>query len=121
MTGAYDRRRGTAIVEKEDGILVVAEKHTFLLPGGGPKGKEHQMQAAMRELIEETGLYPIEIRYLFRFKKAKIFLVKTMGEARPRNEIRKIAYYTPQSRINVSYNTQKILNTYYTMKHEGRI
>jgi len=116
MASAYDRRRGTAIVEDERGILVVAQRKTFLLPGGGPKGNEYQIQAAIRELIEETGLYPVEVKYLFTFKRAKIFRIKTKGVARPKNEIKKIAYYRKSNGVKVSSNTQKIIDIYLKLK-----
>ena len=121
MAGVYDRRRGTAIVENKNGVLVVAQRYTFLLPGGGPKGKEYQIQAAIRELIEETGLYPVEVKYLFKFQRAKVFLIRTKGNPRPRNEIKKIAYYKPDGNVNVSYNTKKIIEMYLNLKNSRKI
>lgn len=119
--GAYDRSRGTAIVENNNGILVVAQRDTFLLPGGGAKGNEYQIQAAIRELIEETGLYPIEVKYLFKFHRAEIFKIKTRGKPEPRNEVKKIAYYNPESSVKISYNTRKIIEIYYNLQKSGEI
>jgi 8-oxo-dGTP diphosphatase len=118
MAGAYDRRRGTAIIENQKGILVVTHSNggVYLLPGGGAREKELQIMAAIRELKEETGLYPIEVRYLFTHLKAKIFVMKAKGTPRPCNEIKKIAWYQPGSHINVSGNTRAIIDRYLQMK-----
>lgn len=119
MPSPYSRRRGTAIVDSSKGILVVSQgSEVFLLPGGGARSHELQIEAAIRELKEETGLYPIEVKYLFKFMSAKIFLMKTRGTPRPRNEIRKIAYYYPGGNIRVSYNTKKIIDIYLQNKNK---
>jgi 8-oxo-dGTP diphosphatase len=53
----WHRRRGTAIVETKKGILVVSgHGKVFMLPGGAANHKESRLQAAIRELQEETGL-----------------------------------------------------------------
>ena len=42
---AYGRRRGTAIVETERGIIVVThDNRQFLLPGGSPKRGKHKFK-----------------------------------------------------------------------------
>lgn len=116
MSSTYNRRRGTAIIDTKKGIMVVSHGRGYLLPGGGARPKEIQIECAIRELREETDLYPIEIKYLFRFMKAKVFLMKVRGTPIPKNEIKSIAYYKPGCNIKVSSNTKKIIEKYYVLK-----
>ncbi|MFC1952623.1 NUDIX domain-containing protein [Chloroflexota bacterium] len=125
------RRRGTAIVETEQGIVVTAGRNkVFLLPGGGANRNESRTQAAMRELREETGLRPFNAQFLFRFEGRvvkshgpgyfqdhhTVCLIKASGTPRPHNEIRYIRYYKPESKVRLSGTTKKILERYYAMK-----
>ena len=70
MTGVKNRRRGTAIVETDRGILLTAGRHgkPFILPGGGAKRGESRFMAALRELTEETGLLPYAAEIIFTHK-----------------------------------------------------
>jgi 8-oxo-dGTP diphosphatase len=129
------RKRGTAIVETPRGILVASGKRKiFLLPGGGTerKSKESRRKAAIRELREETGLKAYSSKYLFTYNESKyhhdgrkrkivnlhkVFLIKVKGHARPRHEIKHIAYYKNEN-INLSQNTKKIIEKYLEMKKE---
>jgi len=127
------RRRGTAIVETSKGILVASgRRKIFLLPGGGTerKIKESRRKAAMRELREETGLRACSSKYLFTYNEGKyypdgrkrkivnlhkVFLIKAKGHARPREEVKHIAYYK-DGNINLPYNTKNIIEKYFGMK-----
>jgi 8-oxo-dGTP diphosphatase len=125
------RRRGTAIVETSKGILVAAGRHkVFLLPGGGAGKNESRMQAAVRELEEETGLHAHSVKYLFRYlgrvhnahggghfqDHHKVFLVKSYGHCRPRKEVKHIAWYQLGSKIRLSGVTREIIDKYYQNK-----
>lgn len=113
MASAYDRRRGTAIVDTPEGILIVRQGTAkFLLPGGGVNGSESRIEAAIRELREETGLIAYEVKYLFTYHKSKVFTIKASGSAEPRHEISQIGYYTYGSALPVSYNTKQIIEIY---------
>jgi 8-oxo-dGTP diphosphatase len=61
------RRRATVIAEQDGKILLVREKdaNRFSLPGGGIERGESVMEAAIRELREETGLSAVKSEYLF--------------------------------------------------------
>jgi 8-oxo-dGTP diphosphatase len=134
MARATSRRRGTAIVETEQGILVTAGRSgIYLLPGGGANRHETRMQAAIRELAEETGLHPHSAKFLFRHlgrvKKSHghgyfqdhhtVCLVRATGNARPHHEIRHVRYYYPGCGVPISGVTREIIERYYRHKAKG--
>lgn len=136
MPRVKKRRRGTAIVETEEGILVTAGRSKiFLLPGGGANKHETRIEAAMRELREETGLKPYYAKYLFRHvgrvhkshghgyfqDHHTVCLVKAKGVPSPRHEIKHIAYYKPGSGVRISGVTREIIERYYAYKKRSTI
>lgn len=120
------RRKGIAIVETKKGILVGAIHGTFILPGGGAERWESRKKAAIRELYEETGLKTKKIKYLFedvgiKWKDhcgriirnhSKVFLVEAEGIPKPRHEIKKIAFYNPESKIKMGEGSKTIIEKY---------
>ncbi|MBI4116836.1 NUDIX hydrolase [Candidatus Pacearchaeota archaeon] len=121
------RRRGVAIVEFKKGILIVSTNgKKFMLPGGGAKMFESRRRAAIRELYEETGLKIKSIKYLFSYvgKKwrnhksklvknyTKVFVVKSVGNPKPKSEIRHIKFWTPKSKINLTSGTRIAVKKY---------
>ncbi len=121
------RRRGTAIVDTPNGILVASgRRKIFLLPGGGAGRHESRKRAAIRELREETGLIATNSKYLFRHigrvhkdKRGghfqdhnKVFLIKATGNPRPRHEIKYVAFWNPNSNIRISGVTKEIIEKY---------
>jgi 8-oxo-dGTP diphosphatase len=135
MARVKKRRRGTALVETEQGILVTAGRGgVFLLPGGGANRGESRTQAAMRELREETGLKPYYVKYLFRHRGRvskshghgyfqdhhTVCLVKAHGTPRPQHEIKHVAFYKPGSGVRISGVTREIIEEYYSYKKRGK-
>ncbi len=125
------RRKGVALVDTPRGILVVAgRRKVFTLPGGGADNGESRKHVAMRELREETGLKTKKRTYLFSYhggkwhtgkgsvkNHAKVFLISVCGHARPRHEIKHIAYWKPDSKIRISKRTNWIIEKYLEMKN----
>jgi len=121
------RRRGVAIVDTKNGILVVADKSkTFMLPGGGAERWESRRRATIRELYEETGLKTKKITYLFKYagnkwhnhnnkslmNLNKVFLVEVEGTPKPSHEIKFIRYWTPKSKIKLTSGAKESLKRY---------
>jgi len=129
------RRRGTAIVEKEEGILVTAGRDkVFLLPGGKANRGESRIEAAMRELREETGLKPYYAKYLFRHRGRvskshghgyfqdhhTVCLIKAHDTPSPRHEIKHVAFYKPGAGVCISGITNEIIEKYYNYKKRSK-
>ena len=127
----HNRRRGTAIVEFSEGILVVSQgSETYLLAGGGANKGETRRKAAMRELQEETGLKPLGSKYLFAYKGRlhrsykgghfrdyhKVFLIKAKGIPTPQREVKRIAFFKEGSGLKLAYSTREIIESFLAMK-----
>jgi 8-oxo-dGTP pyrophosphatase MutT (NUDIX family) len=115
------RRRGTAILETEKGILLTAmSSRTFLLPGGGAKKGESRFRAAIRELEEETGLMANYAKIIFRHESHShlhtVVLVKAKGTPKPKHEVKHIDYFKPGKKISISKGTKDIIKKYYEWK-----
>lgn len=95
----HKKRRGTAIIESPDGVMLVRMKNDkFMLPGGQSNKGEPRIITAIRELQEETGLIANHVVYLFdfesRFYRQKVFYIQPEnGVPAPSNEIVEIGYY----------------------------
>ena len=114
------RRRGTAIVDTPDGIVVVSrDNRTFFLPGGGAEKGESRRDAAVRELYEETCLVATDCVFLFEYpsftNNHKVFLMETSGVAEPGNEIRYVDFFDG-SNLKVSNTAWEIIELYHMKK-----
>lgn len=131
----YNRRRGTAIVEFPEGILVVSQgSESFMLAGGGANKGENRRKAAIRELQEETGMKSLDSKFLFSYEGRqhkdckgrgpfrdvhKVFLIKAEGTPKPQNEIKRIAFFKQDSDLKLTYSTKEIIEKFLVMKGEG--
>ncbi len=126
----YTRRRGTAIVDTRKGILVVSlDGVNFTLPGGGAHRDESRREAAIRELMEETGMKAVSLTHLFEFlggahrgprggtfrNAHKVFLVTATGTPAPGQEVKRVAYYDG-SGPSLTPSAQKIIAKYRSLR-----
>lgn len=134
MSGVRYRRRGTAIVETERGILLTAGRpgRPFILPGGGAERGESRFMAALRELTEETGLLPYAAEIIFKHKGKirptmsgrhkfqdhhTVCIVKASGTPKPGGgDAKRIGYYYPGCNVWISTTTKEIIERYYEWK-----
>ncbi len=129
------RRKGVALVETPHGILLVRERKNkdFSLPGGGANRGESRLDAAIRELREETGLVGYTGEYLCQYKglpfrsysgrqmqnDVKVFVVKADGTPRLNHELAEFAWWTPGCPINLCRGVIKTLNLYLKFKEKS--
>ena len=114
--------RATVICARHDRVLLVSKDNVrWELPGGRPGRPESPLDAAQRELMEETALRPKSITFLFQFVGATtvhhVFdaQVGSKAEAVPCNEIRECRWLTQDelARATVSPTTREIVKTYF--------
>jgi len=113
--------RGTVILDTKKGILLTAmSSGLFLLPGGGVENGESGFQAAIRELQEETGLSAHFAQILFRHESRSnmhtVVYAECEGNPKAMMEIEQIAYFKPDSNLNISNGTRDIITKYYKIK-----
>lgn len=135
MARVIRRRRGTAIIETDKGILLTSGNgRVFILPGGGAHKGESRLVAALREIAEETRLKPYSAEIIFRHlgkvertlsgreyfqDHHTVCLVMATGEAKPGGgDAKYIAYYYPGCSVRVSTTTQEIIEEYFRWKLE---
>jgi 8-oxo-dGTP pyrophosphatase MutT (NUDIX family) len=113
------RYRGTAVVIRDDRVLLVQDrgKHRFSLPGGGIKGNEPAVSAAGRELFEELGLSPVKITRMREcdFKGSashhKVCLIEARGEPHLRgHELDRFIWWDMKDNIPVFAHVTRILS-----------
>lgn len=122
------RSRSTAIVEYEGAILLTETKEgMLLLPGGGRDRHESPMEAALRELREETGLVGISCLYLLSYESPtnhhSVFWVGTKGNPVAGDDAVALHYFHGEAELSdrMSPATRIILAKYLEIRqaHDG--
>ncbi|CAB3781230.1 NUDIX hydrolase [Pararobbsia alpina] len=120
--------RATIICSRDGKVLLVARARTrWSLPGGTIKCSESPLDAARRELEEETSLAGAEFTYLFQFgglsKRHFVFFVDLPQDAspEPRNEISRCRWFSPTkiSTLVTSIPTRAIVDLFLTHENRG--
>ena len=88
------KRRATVIYRRDEAILFVRKRHAkWNLPGGRIEKGETPLQAALREMVEETGLIFNQLAYISEYEDSRathfLFEASLPGQPTPRpcNEI----------------------------------
>jgi 8-oxo-dGTP diphosphatase len=120
--------RATIICSREGKVLLVARARSrWSLPGGTIKSFESPLDAARRELEEETSLAGAEFTYLFQFgglsKRHLVFFVDLPQDAcaEPRNEILRCRWFSPTkiSTLVTSIPTREIVSLFFAHVNLG--
>jgi len=118
--------RATVVCWQRERLLLVERGRTrWSLPGGTLRRGESPVEAAQRELIEETTLEGHELGYLFQFgglnKRHHVFFLILPEDARPEpsNEILRCRWFRPGkvSTLMTSVPTREIVNLLFS--HEA--
>jgi len=107
MDSATARRKGiklraTVIYRKDGQVLFVRKRNAkWNLPGGRVEPDETPLQAARREMAEETGLAFDELRFLSEYREARVIHYlfearKAADKPRPLNEIDACRWIKPR-------------------------
>ena len=116
MPNGRKRTRATVIAKKDGRVLLIRERgsKSFSLPAGGIEGHESTMEAALRELREETRLRPVAAERLFNHEVTtqfhKIVRVKARGKVTlQRKEVSEYKWWNGSDPVSVLPSTRAIL------------
>ncbi|WP_024873395.1 NUDIX hydrolase [Tolumonas lignilytica] len=126
MSMHFKPRRATCIVECDQGILLTETAHgMLLLPGGQANRGESRLEAAIRELKEETNLQAHAAIFLFdhesRSNRHKVFYLIATGTPIPMDDAKALFYLDtlPADKAALlSPATKEIIERFKTVKAE---
>ncbi|MFM0030750.1 NUDIX domain-containing protein [Paraburkholderia madseniana] len=119
--------RSTIVCVRDGKVLLVARARSrWSLPGGTIKRSESPLDAALRELEEETSLAGMELTYLFQFgglsKHHHVFRtdIRQGASVEARSEISRCRWFNPGkiATLVTSIPTREIVQLFCT--HENR-
>jgi 8-oxo-dGTP diphosphatase len=120
------RQRATIIVEVDQRILLVENRGGLvLLPGGGINPEESRLQAAVRELAEETGLIAESMLFLFSHESAtnchNVFWAAASGAALAGDDATALHFFEQDSPLlfgKMSRASRQIIDRFLAMRGE---
>ena len=111
------RRRATVVAEQGGKVLLVRERRhrQYGLPGGGIEGQESVIEAACREIREETKLAVVSAEHLFDYEGHVMFnqvvLAKVKGRVRlQRRELSDYLWWDGVADIPMGQSAKAILS-----------
>lgn len=124
------KRRATVICRRDEQILFVRKRNAkWNLPGGRVELGETPLQAAMREMAEETGLMFDQLSYVSQYEEDNVihflFEAQRSGRQKPRpnNEIDACRWLNAKeaSRRNVRAPIRSLLKRSASDVHDSQI
>ena len=110
------RRRASVVAERSGEFLLVRERGArhYTLPGGGIEGRESIIEAACREIREETSLFVTRAEYLFDYEGQVLFhqvvLATVKGRVHlQRRELSEHLWWDGKSNVELGASARVIL------------
>ena len=116
-TGKKKRTRATVIAQQNGKVLLIRERgaRQFSLPGGGIERGEFTVEAALRELREETKLRTVRAKRLFDYEGAtqlhKVVWAEVRGSVKlQRKEVSQYKWWDGKEPVSMLPSARAILS-----------